>query len=56
MTAAGNVNPASGCGASPAPTSVEVTTKADFQFFFVNILPGVPNSIAITAKATMGCV
>ena len=56
MTAAGNVNPAAGCAASPTPTSVEVTTEATFQFFFVDFLPGVPGSTTITAKATMGCI
>jgi Flp pilus assembly protein TadG len=55
MTLASNVLPTTGCGGS-TPDKVKVTTKAQFQFFFVGVLPGVPSSTTISADATMGCV
>lgn len=34
---------------------IEVTTRASFSFFFAGILPGVPSSMTVQSKATMGC-
>ena len=60
-TAAGSATPGwqtptytGNCSTNPTGDIV-VTTSATFNFFFVNILPGVPNTMTADAQARMGC-
>ncbi|KRE62293.1 TadE/TadG family type IV pilus assembly protein [Nostocoides sp. Soil756] len=42
------------CTISPAG-GVSVTTHANFRFYFVNFLPGVPATLVVKSTAKMGC-
>lgn len=41
-------------GASPT-SYVEVETRAQFRYFFLNAIPGVTSPTTLTQKARMGC-